>query len=251
MINIWNITKEYEVKGQAVRIIEEIDFKVEDGIFFAIVGTSGCGKSTLLRIVAGLERATSGKILCGGEIVIGPGAERGMVFQDHALLPWRTVLKNVELGLELRPIGKAERRERARRCLNLVGLGDHLGKYPCELSGGMKRRVALARTFVTNPNVLLMDEPFAALDAQTKMEMQKELLNIWLIDKPIVLFVTHDVDEAIFLADRICVLSSSPGRIKSIVNNPLPRANDGSRDRKTSEFMEMEDRLMAMIDKGW
>ena len=251
MLSILGVTKEYQPNGTKMQVLDEITLNVEEGTFFAIVGTSGCGKSTLLRIIAGLEESTEGKVFHQGREITKPNTEWGMVFQDHALFPWRNVQQNVELGLELRGIKGQERQDLAKRYIELVGLSPHLTKLPSELSGGMKRRVSLARTFVTNPSVLLMDEPFAALDAQTKMEMQKELLRIWSLEKQMVLFVTHDVDEAIFLADIICVLSSSPGKVKEMTVNNIPRNEDGSRNRKSIEFGKLEEHLFSLIDKGW
>lgn len=250
MLNIWKVNKTYQANGKTVKILDDVSLKVEDGSFLAILGTSGCGKTTLLRIIAGLEESNGGKIFFSGEEITRPSSRRGMVFQDHALFPWRTVRQNVELGLEIQGMKKEERRACAMKYIDLVGLSDHLTKLPNELSGGMRQRVALARTLASNPSMFLMDEPFAALDAQTKMGMQKELLRIWSIEKKMIVFVTHDVEEAAFLADTICVLSSSPGRIKELIVNPLPRNGDGSR-KKGKEFHELKTRLLSLIDKGW
>jgi NitT/TauT family transport system ATP-binding protein len=250
MLQIWEVSKDYQLNGRKVRILDDVSLKVEDGRFLAILGASGCGKTTLLRIVAGLEEANEGKVFFRGEEITKPSAQWGMVFQDHALFPWRNVRENVELGLEIKGLKKEERRELAVKYLTLVGLSDHLTKLPNELSGGMKHRVALARTLASNPSMFLMDEPFAALDTQTKKELQRELLQIWSMEKKMVLFVTHDVEEAAFLADMICVLSSCPGRVKEVVVNHLPRNEDCSRS-KGKEFYELKERLLSLIDKGW
>ena len=203
--------------------LDTVDLAVPQGQFVAIVGPSGCGKSSLLLVVQGLLRPASGRVLLNGRPVEAPGQDRALVFQEFALLPWRTVLKNVELGLELSRHSAAERREIARRNLRLVGLSAFEGHFPHQLSGGMRQRVGIARALSVAPEVLLMDEPFGALDAQTRQLMGVELLKIWERDRKTILFVTHDIDEAIYLADRIVVMSASPGRVLDVLAVDLPR----------------------------
>jgi NitT/TauT family transport system ATP-binding protein len=203
--------------------LDGIDFVAEDGEFLAIVGPSGCGKSTLLMLIAALMQPTAGSARLNGRELTKPGPDRALVFQDFALLPWRTVLKNVELGLELKGVAVAERRETARRFVSMVGLSAFENHYPHQLSGGMRQRVGIARALSVDPEVLLMDEPFGALDAQVRQVMGAELLRIWEGARKTILFVTHDIDEAIYLGDRIIVMSATPGRIVREVTVDLPR----------------------------
>ena len=191
--------------------------------FLAVVGPSGCGKSTLIAAIAGFLRARSGTLLLDGRPITAPGADRGVVFQEYALLPWRTVLDNVTLGLRLRRVPRRERNRIGRRFLDMINLADAAEKYPHQLSGGMKQRVAVARTLANEPEIMLMDEPFAAVDAQSRMSLQEELVRIWVAARLTVLFVTHSVEEAIFLADRVAVLTPGPGRVKAIVGIDIPR----------------------------
>jgi NitT/TauT family transport system ATP-binding protein len=216
--------------------LKDINLKVNKGEFVAIVGPSGCGKSTLLDILAGLAQPTSGSILIDGKQVSGPALDRGIVLQGYALFPWRTVRQNVEFGLEIKKIPKAERKVISASYINLVGLegfGDH---FPHELSGGMKQRVAIARALAYDPEVLLMDEPFAAVDAQTRETMQDELLRIWEETGKTIVFVTHSIEEAVFLADRVVVLGTNPGSIKEILDIDLPRPRHNSDIRSSAEF---------------
>lgn len=206
-----------------VTALKDFNLEVARGEFVSIVGPSGCGKSTFLNILLGLLRADSGEMYIEGKKITGPGQERAMVFQEFGLLPWRTVLSNVELGLELKGVSSPVRRKPAMELLEMVGLKGFEGHYPHELSGGMKQRVGLARALVTDPEVLLMDEPFAALDAQTRDLMQAELLQIWDSAKKTVLFVTHSIEEAAFLSDRVIVMTARPGTTKNIVRINLPR----------------------------
>ena len=206
--------------------LDSIRLQVEAGEFLAIVGPSGCGKTSLLLLLSGLLRPTRGEMRLDGRRIEGPGPDRALVFQEFALLPWRTVLANVELGLELRRDPPAERRERARRYLHLVGLEAFEDYFPHQLSGGMRQRVGIARALAVEPRVLLMDEPFGALDAQTRALMGAELLRIWERDRKTVVFVTHDIDEAIYLADRIVVMSASPGRVIKDLSVDLPRPRE-------------------------
>jgi NitT/TauT family transport system ATP-binding protein len=206
-----------------VRALSGFDIEVDEGEFLSIVGPSGCGKSTFLNVLLGLVRPDSGDVLMHGRPISGPGTDRAMVFQEFGLLPWRTVRNNIELGLELKRVPSDKRRAVAERLVALVGLAGFEAHYPHELSGGMKQRVGLARALATDPEVLLMDEPFAALDAQTRDLMQAELLRIWREARKTVLFVTHQIDEAIYLSDRVVVMSKRPGRSKRIFVIKLPR----------------------------
>ncbi len=222
-----------------VRALASFDIEVEEGEFLSIVGPSGCGKSTFLNVLLGLIKPDSGDITMHGRKISGPGTDRAMVFQEFGLLPWRTVLNNIELGLELKKVPAVERRAIAERLVALVGLSGFESHYPHELSGGMKQRVGLARALATDPDVLLMDEPFAALDAQTRDVMQVELLRIWREARKTVLFVTHQIDEAIYLSDRVMVMSKRPGRAKKIFAIKLPRPREYEM-RVTPEFNDLK-----------
>ena len=236
-----NIRQVYKIKesdGSGVTefvAIKQFDLTVKQGEFLAIVGPSGCGKSTFLDMVAGLTKPNSGEIFIDGKLIIGPALDRGIVLQGYALFPWRTVQKNVEFGLEIKKVPAKERQEISKRFIELVGLEKFADRYPHELSGGMKQRVAIARALAYDPEVLLMDEPFAALDAQTREILQEELLRIWETTKKTVIFVTHGIDEAVFLADRVAVMTANPGTLKEIVEIDLPRPRDNS-VRSSAEF---------------
>jgi NitT/TauT family transport system ATP-binding protein len=223
----------------AVSALEAFDMDVEDGEFLSIVGPSGCGKSTFLNVLLGLLKPDSGEVLMHGKKITGPGSDRAMVFQEFGLLPWRTVQGNVELGLELKRLPTPERNDISRRLIRMVGLGGFETHYPHELSGGMKQRVGLARALATDPDVLLMDEPFAALDAQTRDLMQVELLRIWQETRKTVLFVTHQIDEAIYLSDRVMVMTRRPGQAKRMFAVDLPRPRDYEM-RVTREFNDLK-----------
>jgi NitT/TauT family transport system ATP-binding protein len=227
--------------------LRQIDVAVEPGEFISVVGPSGCGKTTFLRMVAGLEPATSGTILIDGQPLRGPGNNRGFVFQNDSLLPWRTVLANALIGPEV--AGKVGDRERQRTLdlLKLVGLGGFENYYPRQLSGGMRQRVNLARALAIDPDVLLMDEPFASLDAQTREIMQTELLRIWEQGRKTVLFVTHQIDEAVFLSDRVLVFARRPGRLQENIEIKLPRPRALALKR-TPEFIAYVDRIWTMIE---
>jgi NitT/TauT family transport system ATP-binding protein len=226
--------------------IESVSFDVGAGEFVSIVGPSGCGKSTLLNIVDGLLPATAGDVLLDGCPVNQPGRDRAMVFQDAALLPWRTVLGNVVYGLESQSVPKVEAREIALGYIELVGLSGFENSYPHELSGGMQQRVNLARALAVDPEVLLMDEPFAALDAQTREVMQDELLHIWQRARKTVLFVTHQIDEAVYLSDRVVVLGERPSRVREVIEIALPRPRELS-VKRTPEFLAYLDRVWSLI----
>jgi NitT/TauT family transport system ATP-binding protein len=222
-----------------VRALERFDIDIQEGEFLSIVGPSGCGKSTFLNVLLGLIKPDSGEIRLRGQPVTGPGTDRAMVFQEFGLLPWRTVRSNVELGLELKGVAADARHTISERLIEMVGLVGFDGHYPHELSGGMKQRVGLARALATDPDVLLMDEPFAALDAQTRDLMQVELLRIWQEAKKTVLFVTHQIDEAIYLSDRVMVMTKRPGQAKKIFAIDLPRPRDYEM-RVTREFNDLK-----------
>jgi NitT/TauT family transport system ATP-binding protein len=213
-------------RGKPLVALKELDFSLTRGEFCCIVGPTGCGKSTLLRIVAGLLRPTSGQVLIDNALVARPHPNVAMVFQSHNLLPWRTAIENVELGLEARKMPRRDRRARAHQWLGLVGLGDFTEFYPGQMSGGMQQRVGLARALAVEPDVLLMDEPFGSVDAQTRRVMQVELMRLHALDRKTVLFVTHDVEEAIYLADRVVVLGSRPAQVAEVVSVPFDRPRD-------------------------
>ncbi|GAA2273769.1 ABC transporter ATP-binding protein [Nonomuraea roseoviolacea subsp. roseoviolacea] len=218
-IGIRDVRKVFQVRdgGEPFVALDGVDLDVREGEFLALVGPSGCGKSTLLDLVAGLTAPTAGEIVIDGAPVTGPGLDRGIVFQQYALFPWRTAQANVEFGLEAKAVPRRERRERARHYLDLVGLTGFEERYPHELSGGMRQRVAIARSLAFDPDVLLMDEPFAALDAQTRESLQEELLRIWDKTGKTIIFITHGIDEAVYLGQRVAVMTSRPGTIKEVV----------------------------------
>lgn len=233
--------KYFSVNGKPEPVLQNIDLPVRQGEFIAIVGSSGCGKSTLLRLLVGLDTDYSGAITVAGAPVNGVGADRGIVFQEHRLYPWLTVEDNVALGLANSHLSKKEKTSRVNAHLDLVGLRHFANAYPHQLSGGMSQRVAIARGLVAKPKILLMDEPFGALDALTRRSMQDELLQIWSAEKITTILVTHDVEEALFLADRVVVMEPRPGRIRKIIDVPLSRP----RRRTTAEFADLRERLLA------
>lgn len=210
-------------RKQQIAALQDFNLDIREGEFFTLLGPSGCGKSTFLNVLAGLARKSGGSISIDGQPASGINREQGVVFQGYALFPWRTVLQNIEVGLEIRKIPKRERRETAEQFLHLVGLAGFGQRYPHELSGGMRQRVAIARSLAYSPSLLLMDEPFAALDAQTREILQSELLRIWEQHKTTIVFITHSLDEAIYLSDRIAVMTHRPGRVKSVLDIALPR----------------------------
>ena len=221
-LKIDNVVKEYVGnKGKTVAL-NGVSLDIKENEFICVVGPSGCGKSTLLNIIAGLLEPTSGAVYLDGHKIEGTGVERGVVFQGYALFPWRTVLKNVMFGLEMKRMPKDQAEEIAKKYIKAVGLEGFEHAYPKELSGGMRQRVAIARAYAADPEVLLLDEPFGALDAQTRVQLQSELLNTWEHEKKTCFFITHDVDEAIILAQRVIIMSARPGRIKKIVDIDIP-----------------------------
>jgi NitT/TauT family transport system ATP-binding protein len=246
-----SLGKQYTVrtpKGpQTVDILHDVNLSIQQNEFVSIVGSSGSGKTTLLRIVAGLTKADQGKVEIGGREVSDPGPDRAMVFQSINLFPWRTVLANVEFGLELRGFSEKERRERAISHIELVGLGKHLHSYPHELSGGMQQRVGIARALATDPEILLMDEPFGSLDAQTAEFLWEELSRIVAATKKTVLFVTHHIDEAIYLSDRIVVLGGSPAGIREIITVDFPKPRWTYDVRADPKFAQLRARLREQI----
>ncbi len=231
----------------SLNAIQQIDLDVYEGEFLVIVGPSGCGKSSLLDMIGGLSKPSAGEILLDGKPISGAAPDRGIVFQQYALFPWRTALQNVEFGLEAKGLAKPARREIARRYIALVGLSAFENRYPHELSGGMRQRIAIARSLAHEPEVLLMDEPFAALDAQTRELLQRELLRIWEADRKTVVFITHDLDEAIYLGQRVAVMTSRQGQIKAIVDVPFERRSTSEDLRSSAEFARLRHQLWTLI----
>jgi NitT/TauT family transport system ATP-binding protein len=243
---IEHLSKQFTKNGQdTVESLADLNVRIQEGEFICILGPSGCGKTTLLRIVAGLENPTTGKVLIDEAIIDRPNPKLGMIFQDYSLYPWRTVNENIVFGLELRGIGKEQRDEVAQSYLELAGLSGFGNSYPYELSGGMRQRVAVVRALAVDPTVLLMDEPFGALDAQTRNRLQHDLLEIWVKTKKTILFVTHSVDEAVFLADRIVVLTPRPGHVCEIMPVELTRP----RDRTSVEFAKIRRYVLDLINQ--
>jgi len=250
-ISVKDIHKTFHIKNKREKnaedfvALEDVNINIKRNEFISIIGPSGCGKSTLLDILASLSKASSGKILIDGVETTKPTLNRGIVMQGYALFPWRTVQKNVEYGLEIQKIPKEERQEISQKYIKLVGLEGFENRYPHELSGGMKQRVAIARALAYNPDILLMDEPFGALDAQTREILQDELLRIWNETKKTIVFVTHSIDEAIYLSDRVVVLSANPGSVKEIIPVHLNRPRKGI--RQTKEFLNLSQRVAEAL----
>jgi NitT/TauT family transport system ATP-binding protein len=244
-IRIDDLGKVYRRDEKETVTIEDFSLSIKKGELISIVGPSGCGKTTLLKLIAGLIPTSSGYIGIDGRPCSRPGSDRGVVFQDFALFPWRSVRKNVEFGLEIAGVPRAERREKAEQYIRLVGLEKFIDSRVYELSGGMKQRVGIARALVVNPDVILMDEPFGALDAQTRNIMQSQLLDILKSTDQTIIFITHSVDEAVFLSDRIVVLTKRPAHIKEIVEIPWPRP----RDRSSSDFVALRKRILEELEK--
>ncbi|MGQ0596092.1 ABC transporter ATP-binding protein [Aquabacterium sp.] len=246
ILEVKGLGKTYESHQGPVSALQDINFKTHRREFVCVIGPSGCGKSTLIRILAGLESHNAGEVLLDGKPVNGPGRDRGMVFQGYTLFPWLTVKKNVMFGLEVNDAGRNEAESQARQWLELVGLSKFADHYPHQLSGGMKQRVAIARALANQPRILLMDEPFGALDAQTRARMQSHLLEIWKNIDITILFITHDLDEAIFLADRILVLKAHPGEVQELIEVPVPRPRSAMQIT-SPEFRATKARLEALI----
>ena len=246
ILEVKDLYKEFDTPHGKVTALKNINFKTHKREFVCVIGPSGCGKSTLIRILAGLETETSGKMLLDGKEVHGPGPDRGMVFQGYTLFPWLTVKKNVMFGLEMEGRGKFASEEEAMQWIDLVGLSKFANSYPHQLSGGMKQRVAIARALANQPRILLMDEPFGALDAQTRSKMQAYLMEIWKNIDITILFITHDLDEAIYLADRILVLKAHPGEVQELIEVPVPQPRTPDQFL-SSEFLATKKRLEELI----
>jgi NitT/TauT family transport system ATP-binding protein len=242
-----NLSKTYfdPYAGAHVTAVQEVSLEVKQGEFVSIVGRSGCGKTTLLNMIAGFIPVTGGEILLDGRAVTGPGPDRGVVFQSFALFPWKTVLENVAFGPRMRGLPRAECERLAREYLALVGLANVAERYPAGLSGGMQQRVGVVRALANNPDVLLMDEPFASVDAQTRMTLQEELTRIWLERRPTIVFVTHDVEEAVFLANRVVVLCK--GRVLNEIDVPLPRPRAWDRLIEDAKFKQLSKEVLQRV----
>ncbi|RXZ79886.1 ABC transporter ATP-binding protein [Paenibacillaceae bacterium] len=255
-ISIQHVQKSFRIKrnlgqlkedAQPLSALRDINLEVRQGEFMVIVGPSGCGKSTLLDLLAGLTAPNSGQILLDGKPITGPNLDRGIVFQQYALFPWKTALGNVEFGLEAKGVGREERRRVAREYIELVGLSGFENRYPHELSGGMKQRVAIARSLAYDPEVLLMDEPFAALDAQTRETLQSELLRIWEATKKTIIFITHGIEEAVYLGQRVAVMTSRPGRIKQVIDIPFESRRNEEDLRANPEFVKLRHEVWELL----
>jgi NitT/TauT family transport system ATP-binding protein len=246
ILEVKNLYKRYQSPQGETEALRNINFKVHRREFVCVIGASGCGKSTLIRTLAGLEKQSEGQVLLDGKPVEGPGRDRGMVFQGYSLFPWLTVKKNVMFGPEMSGLGHDTSEREARQWLDLVGLTKFADSYPHQLSGGMRQRVAIARALVNQPRILLMDEPFGALDAQTRCKMQSHLLEIWRNIDITILFITHDLDEAIYLADRILVLKPHPGEVLEVIEVPVPRPRS-SEQFTSPEFIATKKRLDDLI----
>jgi NitT/TauT family transport system ATP-binding protein len=242
-IQIESVAKSFGMNGHTMPAVLDATLEIQAGEFLCLLGPSGCGKSTLLNIVAGFIPPTRGRVLVDGRPVTGPGRERGVVFQEYALFPWLTVAENVEFGPRLAGRPPAERRELVARYVGMVGLSEHRGKFPNQLSGGMRQRVAIARALANTPSIVLMDEPFGALDAQTREIMQDELSRIQRVEHKTILFVTHSIREAVYLGDRVVVMTSAPGRFKEVFSIKLPQA----RDRFAPEFTHYESEITRAL----
>ena len=245
-LKIRDLTRSFTLEdGSNLVVLDHLSLDVADKEFVCVLGSSGCGKTTLLRLIAGLDQEREGQIILDGEVMQSPSPKVGFVFQEYSLFPWRTVIDNIAFGLEMNRIGREERYRIAERYLNLVGLEQFKNSYPSELSGGMRQRIAVARALALEPVLLLMDEPFGALDAQTRNILQKELLEIWENTKKTIIFITHSVDEAVFLADRIIVLTPRPGRICQIFSIDLKRP----RDRTSVEFAQVRRYVLDLLNQ--
>ena len=245
-VSIQGIEKKYNTRKGEVVALNGVDFEIKENEFICVIGPSGCGKSTLLNIIAGLLEPTAGQVLVDGNPIKGTGTDRGVVFQQYALFPWLTVRKNVEFGLKLKGMSKEECEAVSTKYLKMVELEKFADSYPKELSGGMKQRVAIARAYAMNPEVLLMDEPFGALDAQTRTQLQTELLKAWEEENKTCFFVTHDIEEAIVLATRVVIMSARPGRIKEVVDIDIPYPRD-QETKMSDRFIELKNYIWSQV----
>jgi ABC-type nitrate/sulfonate/bicarbonate transport system ATPase subunit len=245
-LELCNLSKNFKNQGKSLVVLQDVNLQLYESEFVCIVGSSGCGKTTLLKIIAGLALPSSGEIRVDNEVVPGPGSDRGMVFQSYTLYPWLTVEDNVGFGLSLQKISKRERKQRSRYFLEMVGLTQFAQARPKQLSGGMKQRVAIARALANEPEVLLLDEPFGALDAQTKEQMQQFLLKLWQQTQTTILMITHDIEEAVFLSQRVHVMSSHPGQLKSEIPVMLPQQRNLEL-KLDSEFIEVKRKVMHAL----
>ena len=245
-LKIDNVKKIYQTRKGEMTALNGVNLDIKENEFICVVGPSGCGKSTLLNIIAGLDTPTSGAVYIDGKKIEGTGTERGVVFQQYALFPWLTVLKNVMFGLKLQGKSDAEAKEIAMKYIKMVQLEDFVNHYPKELSGGMKQRVAIARAYAVKPEVLLMDEPFGALDAQTRTQLQTELLKTWQEENKTCFFVTHDIEEAIVLASRVVIMSARPGRIKEIIDIDIPHPRDQA-TKMSPRFVELKNYIWSQV----
>lgn len=246
ILDVKNLGKRFPIPGGECDALADVSFQIHRREFVTVIGPSGCGKSTLIRMIAGLDQPTSGEILLDGKPVTGPGPDRGMVFQGYTLFPWLTVKKNVMFGLEIAGHSGFVAENDALQWIEMIGLANHADSYPHQLSGGMKQRVAIARALANNPRILIMDEPFGALDAQTRCQMQGYLLQIWKQVDVTILFITHDLDEAVYLSDRILVLGKNPGHIEEFIENPVPRPRSAGQFI-TPAFLSVRQRLDTLI----
>ncbi len=247
LLSVEGVSKEYHVRGKKVLALDSIDLAVAQGEFVTVVGPSGCGKSTLLNLIVGLLRSSSGRILFRGDPINGICTKIGYVTQKDNLLPWRTLIENVEIALEIRGIENSARRQRAQELIAQVGLSGFEDHYPHELSGGMRQRANIIRTLIYDPELILMDEPFGPLDAQTRVVLQDQLLKLWLASRKTIVFITHDLVEAITLADRVVLMTSRPGRIKSIENVTIPRPRNVFQIHERPEFRSAYERLWEQL----
>ncbi len=243
-IEIKNINKSFDGRGKNLSVLEEISLTIDDGELVCLLGPSGCGKTTLLRLIAGLDQPTSGEIIANGELVEKPSGDRAVIFQQYSLFPWLTVIQNVTFGLEISGGSKEENIQAAERYLKSVGLLEFKDSYPHELSGGMKQRVAIIRSLLNHSPILLMDEPFSALDMQNRHKLQEQLIGVWKRFENTIVFVTHDVDEAVYLADKIVLLDKNPGKIAEIISVDLERP----RKRDSQEFLSIQESIVSKLD---
>ncbi len=243
-IEIKNINKSFEGRGKNLSVLENINLTINDGELVCLLGPSGCGKTTLLRLIAGLEKPTSGEVIANGEVVEKPSGDRAVIFQQYSLFPWLTVLQNVTFGLEISGGSKEENIKAAERYLTSVGLIDFKDSYPHELSGGMKQRVAIIRSLLNHSPILLMDEPFSAVDMQNRHKLQEQLIGVWKRFENTIVFVTHDVDEAVYLADKIVLLDKNPGKIAEVIEVDLERP----RKRDSQEFLDIQESIVGKLD---